>query len=188
MTHSFPTRRSSDLLVAVVVLVAHSAVEHVGHGLEAAVRMAGETGDVVLGLVGAELVEQQERIELRPRRAADDAGELDPGAVRRGGAADLADDAGVRGGLHGGAPVTDAGHVMGPMMRADKHHCWNARYRSRGTSPGPRDRPRRRSGLRPRRLFARTRALPRNAPGEHMAWGRGLPNTTIGRRMCEERV
>src|SRR3546814_3329131 len=119
-------------LVAVVVLVAHSAVEHVGHGLEAAVRMAGETGDVVLGLVGAELVEQQERIELRQRLAADDAGELDPGAVRRGGAADLADDAGGGGGLHGGAPVTDDGLVMGPMMRADQHPCWTAD----GTSGG----------------------------------------------------
>src|SRR3546814_825630 len=164
--HPLHAAGDQQALVAVVVLVAHSAVEHVGHGLEAAVRMAGETGDVVLGLVGAELVEQQERIELRQRRAADDAGELDPGAVRRGGAADLADDAGVRGGLHGGAPVTDDGPVMGPMMRADQHHCWNARYRSRETSPGPRVRPRRRSGLRPRRLFARTSASLRKAPGE----------------------
>src|SRR3546814_9218770 len=94
-------------LVAVVVLVAHSAVEHVGHGLEAAVRMAGATGDVVLGLVGAELVAQQERIELRQRRAADDAGELDPGAVRRGGAADLADDAEI-GRAHAWTPATNA--------------------------------------------------------------------------------
>src|SRR3546814_10482491 len=113
---------------------------------------------------------------LRQRRAADDAGELDPAAVRRGGAADLADDAGVRGGLHGGAPVTDDGPVMGPMMRADQHHCWNARYRSRETSPGPRVRPRRRSGLRPRRLFARTSASLRKAPGEPLSWGMGWSN------------
>src|SRR3546814_2034578 len=89
--------------------------------------MAGETGDVVLGLVGAELVEQQERIELRQRLAADDAGELDPGAVRRGGATDLADDAGVSGGLHGKAPVGCDGPVMEAMMRRHQPHRWNAR-------------------------------------------------------------
>src|SRR3546814_5187287 len=65
---------------------------------------------------------------------------------------------------------------MGPMMRADQHHCWNARYRSRETSPGPRVRPRRRSGLRPRRLFARTSASLRKAPGEPLSWGMGWSN------------
>jgi len=44
--------------------VAHAAFEHVGHGLEAAVGMIGKARDVSRGIVGAELVEQQERIDL----------------------------------------------------------------------------------------------------------------------------
>src|SRR5690606_33912608 len=112
--HPLHAAGDQQALVAAVVLVAHAAVEHVRHGLEAAMRMAGETGDVVFGLVGAELVEQQERIELRQRRAADDAGELDPGAVRRGAAADLADDAGAGSGVHGGAPVGCDGPLVRP--------------------------------------------------------------------------
>src|SRR3546814_18673176 len=59
--HPLHAAGDKQALVAVVVLVAHSAVEPVGYGLDAAVRLAGETGEVVLGLVGAELVEQQER-------------------------------------------------------------------------------------------------------------------------------
>ena len=51
-------------VVALVVAVAHAPGEHVGHGLEAAMRMIGEAGDVVVGVVGAELVEHQERIEM----------------------------------------------------------------------------------------------------------------------------
>ena len=49
--------------VAEVVLVLHVAFEHVGHGLEAAVRMRREAGDVVVGIVRRELVEHQERVE-----------------------------------------------------------------------------------------------------------------------------
>ena len=51
--------------VAEVILVAHVAVEHVGHGLEAAMRMRREAGDVVVGVVRRELVEHQERVEPR---------------------------------------------------------------------------------------------------------------------------
>src|SRR5690606_16416398 len=67
---------------------------HVGDGLEAAVRMAREAGDVVLGLVGAELVQHQERIEHVEFGRTDDPGQLDPGAIGRGHAAQLADHAG----------------------------------------------------------------------------------------------
>src|SRR5690606_224466 len=56
--------------------------------------MAREAGDVVLGLVGAELVQHQERIEHVELGRADDAGQLDSGAVAGGHAAQLADHAG----------------------------------------------------------------------------------------------
>jgi hypothetical protein len=49
--------------VAGAVAVAHAAGEHVGDGLEAAVRVVGEAADVVAGLVGAEGVEHQEGVE-----------------------------------------------------------------------------------------------------------------------------
>jgi hypothetical protein len=49
--------------VAGAVAVAHAALEHVGHGLEAAVRVVGEAADVVARVVGAEGVEHQEGVE-----------------------------------------------------------------------------------------------------------------------------
>ncbi len=102
-SHPLHATRGQQALVAVVVLVAHAPVQHVGHGLEAAMWMAGEAGQVVGGLVGAELVQQQERVQVRKLRATDHPGELDPGAVGRGLAADLAADPGMCdcGGGHG---------------------------------------------------------------------------------------
>src|SRR5205807_7339387 len=69
--------------VALIVAVAHAAGEHIGHRLEPPVRVLGKAGEVVGRIVRAELVEQQERIELRQIRAADDAVQLDAGAVAR---------------------------------------------------------------------------------------------------------
>ena len=65
-------------LVAVVVPVAHAPVEHVGDGLEAPMRVVGEARDVVLGLVGAELVEHQEGIEVGQLRLPDHAASFTP--------------------------------------------------------------------------------------------------------------
>src|SRR5439155_23719990 len=67
--------------VALVVAVAHAAGEHVGHRLEAAMGVLGKAGEVVGRIVGAEFIEQQERVELRQVRAADHAVQLDAGAV-----------------------------------------------------------------------------------------------------------
>ena len=76
--------------------MAHAPVEHVGDGLEAAVRVVREAGDVVLRPVGAELVQHQEGVEFHQLRRADHARQLDAGAVRSGHAADtLGDRAGV---------------------------------------------------------------------------------------------
>jgi hypothetical protein len=62
--------------------VLHRAVDHVRHGLEAAMRMVGEAGDVVVRIVGLELVEEQERIEHRERAAAERAIQAHACAVR----------------------------------------------------------------------------------------------------------
>jgi len=61
--------------------------EHVGDGFEAAMWMGREAGDVLVGIVGAELVEHQKRIEALRGCAAEDAGQADPGAIGRSAAA-----------------------------------------------------------------------------------------------------
>jgi hypothetical protein len=43
--------------------------------------MNGKAGDVILGLVGAELIEQQERVEVGQLRLPDDAAQLHACAV-----------------------------------------------------------------------------------------------------------
>src|ERR1700733_5022540 len=68
--------------VAEVILVPHVTVEHVGDGLEAAMRGGREAGDVILRIVRVELIEHQERIDLKAALTAQTAAELDAGAVR----------------------------------------------------------------------------------------------------------
>ncbi len=86
--------------VSLVVAVPHAAREHVGHGLEAAMRMIGKAGEVIGGIVRAELVEHEEGIDILELRRADHAVELDPGAIARGHAArQLGDRADRRNGL-----------------------------------------------------------------------------------------
>jgi hypothetical protein len=78
-------------LVTVVVAVAHAAVEHVSDRLEPAVRVIGKAGEVVLGLIGAELIEHEERIQVRQLWLPDDPAQLHAGAIGGGQAAhDLA--------------------------------------------------------------------------------------------------
>jgi len=60
----------------------HAPIEHVGDGLEPAVGVRGKTGDVLTGLVGTELVQQQEGIEVGEVARADDARQAHAGAVR----------------------------------------------------------------------------------------------------------
>src|SRR5439155_1399435 len=74
--------------VAEMVLVAHVALEHVGHRLEAAVRMRREAGDVVRRIVGRELVEHEKGVEIEPAYAAEAPTKLDASAVGGGDALD----------------------------------------------------------------------------------------------------
>jgi hypothetical protein len=74
--------------IAQVVFVAHAPFEHVGDGLEAAMRVRREAGDVVVGVVRAELVEHQEGVETLDTDAAEYAGQAYAGTVC-GGLADM---------------------------------------------------------------------------------------------------
>ena len=101
-------------LVAGVVAVAHAAVEHVGHGLEAAVRVFRKAGEVVARPVRAELVEHQEGIQPVELPGADHARELDPGAVAGGLAAQAM--------LHGADRAGTGGH--GTSGVGGGHEVW----------------------------------------------------------------
>ena len=50
-------------LVARAVPVAYSPGQEVGHGLEAAVRMSGEAADVLAGIIGAERIQHEKRVQ-----------------------------------------------------------------------------------------------------------------------------
>ena len=51
-------------LVAEAVAVLDGAGQHIGDGLDAAMRMPRKAGAIIVGTIVAEIVEQQERIEL----------------------------------------------------------------------------------------------------------------------------
>ena len=68
-------------MVADRVAMLHRAVDHVRHRLEAAVWVLGETGGVVVRIVGVDLVEEQERIDHAERLLPERAVELHARAV-----------------------------------------------------------------------------------------------------------
>ncbi len=107
--HPLHAAGRQQAFVAVVVAMAHAAVEHVGDGLEAAVRVLREAGEIVLGAVGAELVQQQERVEVGQCRPADDACQAHAGTIGRGLAAQRAHGPGI-------AVGSESGH--------GKRSCW----------------------------------------------------------------
>src|SRR3546814_1548281 len=63
--HPLHAARRQVTDVAEMVLMLHVAIEHVGDSLEAAMRMRREAGEVIVRIVGIELVEHQERIEIQ---------------------------------------------------------------------------------------------------------------------------
>ncbi len=68
--HPLHVARGDDAAVAQAVAVLDVAAQDVGDGLDAAVGMPGEALEVVVGLVRAEVVEQQERVvQLAGRRS-----------------------------------------------------------------------------------------------------------------------
>ena len=65
------------------VAMLHASGEHIGDGLDAAVRMPGKTGEVIARPVAAEIVKQQEWIDLACFSEADGAPQLHAGALHR---------------------------------------------------------------------------------------------------------
>ncbi len=63
--------------VALVVTMAHAARKHVGHRLEAAMRVIREAGQIIVRVVRTKLVEHQERIDVRQHRRADQTRQAD---------------------------------------------------------------------------------------------------------------
>ena len=51
-------------VIAHAVAVIHGSGQHVGDGLDAAMRMPGETGQIIVGNIVAEIVEKEKRIEI----------------------------------------------------------------------------------------------------------------------------
>ncbi len=82
--HPLDVAGAEPAAIAEAVAVLDRAGEHIGDGLDAAMRMPGEAGEVVLGPVVAEIVEEQERIELGGLAEAEGAVELDPGPFHGG--------------------------------------------------------------------------------------------------------
>ena len=62
--HPLDVAGGDGAVVAHAVAMLDGSGEDVGDGLDAAMRVPGEAGQIILGNVVAEIVEQQERIEV----------------------------------------------------------------------------------------------------------------------------
>src|SRR5262245_54468265 len=82
-SHPLHVARAERPAVAEAVTVRHLAREHVGDRLDAAVRMPRKAGDVVVRVVVAKIVEQQEWIELGGVAEAERALQPDARALER---------------------------------------------------------------------------------------------------------
>ena len=60
--HPLHVAGGDDARVAEAVAVLDVALQHIGDGLDAPVRMPGKTSEIMVGDVGAEIVEKQEGV------------------------------------------------------------------------------------------------------------------------------
>ena len=74
----------SAAVVAEAVAVLHRAGQHIGDGLDAAMRVPRKAGAIVVGPVVAEIVEQQERVEIAGVAEPESAVQLHAGAFHGG--------------------------------------------------------------------------------------------------------
>ena len=81
--HPLHIARTQVAAITHMVLVAHVAIEHVGHRLEPAMRVCRKTGDVVVRIVRVKLIEHEEWIHVQAALAAEAAAQPHAGAVRR---------------------------------------------------------------------------------------------------------
>jgi hypothetical protein len=64
-----------------MVLVQHAAIEHVGDGFEAAMRVIRKPANIVGRLVGCELVKHQKRVKIQVGRVRVNPQQFDPSAI-----------------------------------------------------------------------------------------------------------
>ena len=71
--HPLHVSSAHRALIAEAVAVLHAAAQHVRDRLDAAVRVPGESREVILGMLVAKIIQEQERIEVaraaKPERA-----------------------------------------------------------------------------------------------------------------------
>jgi hypothetical protein len=82
--HPLHVAGAERTFVSEAVAVLDIAGKHIGNGLDAAVRVPGEAGKIIRRTIVAEVVEQQEGIELGSVAEAEGAVELDAGAFDGG--------------------------------------------------------------------------------------------------------
>src|SRR5206468_3913238 len=78
--HPLDVARGHFALIAEAVAMLDRARQHVSDRLDAAVRMPGESGTVVLGMLVAEVVQQQKRIKVLRLSEAESTLELHAGS------------------------------------------------------------------------------------------------------------
>src|SRR5580698_9020399 len=78
--HPLDVTGSDRAVIPHAVTMLYGPCEYVGDGLDAAVRMPRKAGQVILRDVVAEVVQQQERVELRRVAEAERAPQMHPGA------------------------------------------------------------------------------------------------------------
>src|SRR5499427_3510929 len=74
----------NDAAVAEAVLMLDLAVEHIRDRFDATVRVPGESSDIVLRVVRAEIVQEQERVKLRHLAVAESAPQMDASTFDHG--------------------------------------------------------------------------------------------------------
>jgi hypothetical protein len=100
--HPLRAAAGDEPVVAAAVAVAHPALEHHGHRLEAAVRVIGEAAHAGGGVVGVDAIEEDERVEVAERRLPDGAREVHARALDGGRAGQRLHDASLRDAHDGG--------------------------------------------------------------------------------------
>ena len=82
--HPLHRARTQQADIALVVAVPHAPGEHIGHGLEATMRVIRKARNVVAGLFAAKMVQHQERVQALLPFVRQDPGQFDPGPIRSG--------------------------------------------------------------------------------------------------------
>ena len=82
--HPLHVARAERAAVSEAVSMVDASREHIRDRLNAPVRMPRKSGPIIIGMIVAEIVEQQERIELVRIAEAEGATQLHPRAFHRG--------------------------------------------------------------------------------------------------------